>query len=77
MYKTELKPQHIFAQTAIKYGKIFSVKLAGTLIVVLNDYGSIKEAFQNPLLNDRPVQLIDKALNIESGKIRAQMRYSL
>ena len=37
------------------YGPVFRVNLCGTNIIVLSDYNSIKQAFQHPSLNDRPL----------------------
>ena len=36
------------------HGAVYSFKVFGQLVVCLNDFDSIKDAFNNPRLNDRP-----------------------
>ncbi len=60
-----MKPPQLFQRMAHKYGDVFSFKALGYVVVVLNSYKTIKEAFQNPLLNDRPHNLIE---HLEPGK---------
>ena len=47
---------------AAKYGPVFSLKILNKTVVVLNDYASVKEAFQHPQLNDRPKLLFEEVL---------------
>ena len=49
-----LLPHEALAHLGRRYGNIFSMTLAGQLVIVLNDYDSIKEAFTNEDLLDRP-----------------------
>ncbi len=62
-----MKPPQFFQTMAHKYGDVFSFKALGYVVVVLNSYETIKEAFQNPLLNDRTPSMIEEGL--EPGKI--------
>ena len=54
MCRSSMKPWQIFQTLALKYGDVFSFNALGYVVIVLNSYDTIKEAFQNPLLNDRP-----------------------
>ncbi|XP_072029315.1 cytochrome P450 2U1-like [Amphiura filiformis] len=47
-------PHEALANLGRKYGNVFSMNLCGQLVIVLNDYDSIKEAFSNEDLLDRP-----------------------
>ncbi|GIX68765.1 cytochrome P450 2J6 [Caerostris extrusa] len=42
-----------------KFGNIYSLNLGGSYTVVLNDFESVKEAFNNPAIQDRPPNLFD------------------
>ena len=37
-----------------KYGKVYSMYMGSKLVIMLNDQEAIREAFQSPVLNDRP-----------------------
>ena len=49
--------QVLFQMYAEKYGPVFRLTVLNKTVVVLNDYSSVKEAFQHPQLNDRPEML--------------------
>ena len=53
-----LQPHDIFTEYAAKYGPVFHLRILNKDMVVLNDYASIKEAFQHPQLNDRPKMIL-------------------
>ncbi|XP_072025506.1 cytochrome P450 2J4-like [Amphiura filiformis] len=67
-------PEQLLAEMAKKYGKIFKFKIGTKLIVVISECDSIKEAFKNHYINDRPESQIfeetglDEGLNASSGK---------
>ncbi|XP_072024663.1 cytochrome P450 2J4-like [Amphiura filiformis] len=63
-YMSPMEPHRLFEATARKYGNIFSLNAFGYHVVVLNSYETIKEAFQNPLLNNRPSNILE---DIEPG----------
>ena len=48
------EPHRLFAHLAKRYGSIFSMAITTQLVVVINDFYSVREAFRNSLLNDRP-----------------------
>ncbi|KFM76951.1 Cytochrome P450 18a1, partial [Stegodyphus mimosarum] len=48
-----------FTKLSKKYGKIYSLYLGRTLVVVLNDHKLIKEAFHQQALLDRPPHFFD------------------
>ena len=60
-----LQPHDIFIKYAAKYGPVFHLRILNKDVVVLNDYASIKEAFQHPQLNDRPNALLVEVLKSE------------
>ncbi|XP_033627382.1 cytochrome P450 2U1-like [Asterias rubens] len=59
------EPYRIFAKLAEKYGTVFHVKIFNKTVVVLNDYASVREAFVNPKLSDRPKLLLNDFLKSE------------
>ncbi|XP_072035537.1 cytochrome P450 2J4-like [Amphiura filiformis] len=93
MYRSPMEPHRLFDTTARKYGNVFSLNAFGytvvqrchsPAVVVLNTYEAIKEAFQNPLLCDRPRNILAEELNVTPGVASAsgeswkqQRRYSL
>ena len=48
------QPHQFFASLSKVYGNLYSFSVFGQQIIILNDYASVKEAFQNHHLNDRP-----------------------
>ncbi|XP_072045919.1 cytochrome P450 2J5-like [Amphiura filiformis] len=48
------QPHQFFASLSKVYGSMYSFSVFGQQIIILNDYASIKEAFHNQHLNDRP-----------------------
>ncbi|XP_072038504.1 cytochrome P450 18a1-like [Amphiura filiformis] len=62
------EPHDVFDVLAKQYGRIFSLKLGNRLVVVLNDFETIKHAFQHHDLNDRPVNTLTVGMkNIGKG----------
>ena len=59
-YRSGKQPFHLFTDLGNKYGKVYSMYMGSRLVIILNGHESIKEAFMNQLLNDRP------AVNIQS-----------
>ena len=53
-FRTGDHSRKIFARMSRTYGKVFSIYFGSQRVVVLNGYECIREAFQNPLLLDRP-----------------------
>ncbi|XP_022095754.1 cytochrome P450 2J6-like isoform X2 [Acanthaster planci] len=59
-------PHLLFTEYARHYGPIFSARIVNKTLVVLNDYDSVRQAFQNPNLSDRPPStLIAEAMKSE------------
>ena len=52
-----LQPYHLFAKYAEKYGPVVHLKLFNKTMIILNDFSSIRDAFQHPDLSDRPKML--------------------
>ncbi|XP_072036276.1 cytochrome P450 2J4-like [Amphiura filiformis] len=67
MYRSPMEPHRLFDTTARKYGNVFSLNALGYTVVVLNTYEAIKEAFQNPLLCDRPRNILAEEMNVTPG----------
>ena len=55
LYRTGAQPFELFTQLSHTYGKVYCMYLGSQRVVILNGHECIREAFQNPLLNDRPV----------------------
>ena len=53
IYRSGLEPHELLTQMGHEHGKIYSFDLMGINIIVINDYKLLKEALQNPNLNDR------------------------
>ncbi|XP_038059763.1 cytochrome P450 2J6-like [Patiria miniata] len=64
-----VEPHDLFMRYAAKYGPVFRLKIFNKTVVVLNDYSSVKEAFQHPQLQDRPKMLLTKVLKSDGVSI--------
>ncbi|XP_038058683.1 cytochrome P450 2J6-like [Patiria miniata] len=60
-----VEPHDIFMRYAAKYGPMFRLKVFNKTVVVLNDFASVKEAFQHPQLQDRPKVLFTELFDTE------------
>ncbi|XP_038058682.1 cytochrome P450 2J6-like [Patiria miniata] len=67
-----VEPHDLFIRYAAKYGPVFRLQIFNKTAVVLNDYTSVKEAFQHPQLQDRPEMLIQKILSDGVATISGQ-----
>ena len=54
LYRSGKPPFHLFADLSNTYGEVYSMYMGSRLVIILNGHESIKEAFMNQLLNDRP-----------------------
>ena len=68
LYRSGDEPEQLLAKMAKQYGEVLSLKVGTKLIVVANGCKSIKEAFRNPLLNDRPMSKIFEETSLDEGK---------
>ncbi|XP_038075544.1 cytochrome P450 2J6-like [Patiria miniata] len=48
------EPYEVFMRMAKQYGPVFSLNILGQRMVVVHGYKAIREAFNNPILSDRP-----------------------
>ena len=62
------EPEHLLAKMAKTYGDVFSLKVGNRVVVVCNGYKSIKEAFHNPFMNDRPQSRVFEETSLDEGK---------
>ncbi|XP_072050914.1 cytochrome P450 2J4-like [Amphiura filiformis] len=67
LYRTGLDPPQLFAKMSTKYGPVFSMRIGGKLIVVLNKHSIIKEAFHNPHISNRPTSHTMRDLGLGGG----------
>ena len=64
-------PHLLFTKLTRRFGPIFSFNVVNQTLVILNDYASVKQAFQNPHLSDRPPKtLIAEAMKSEGRKVQ-------
>lgn len=68
-HRTGLESHEIFMQFSKRYGDVVSLYMGQRLVVVLNSYASIKEAFNNPALLGRPQSAILDDVVIARGMI--------
>ena len=68
-HRTGLESHEIFSQFSKRYGDVFSLYMGQRLVVVLNSYAAIKEAFNNPALLGRPQSAILDDVVIARGTI--------
>ncbi|XP_072014726.1 cytochrome P450 2J6-like [Amphiura filiformis] len=66
-YRTGLLPAQLLNLLGKKYGSVFSMKLTGKLVIVLNNFENVKEAFNNPNICDRPEFHIKKEVGVGEG----------
>nr|XP_015925057.2 uncharacterized protein LOC107452943 [Parasteatoda tepidariorum] len=52
-------PFKAFKELSLKYGNIFGLYMGRSYVVVLNNYESVKDAFSNPVILDRPPKFFD------------------
>ncbi|XP_072050894.1 cytochrome P450 2J4-like [Amphiura filiformis] len=74
LYRTGLNPHQLFAKMAKQYGPVFSMRIGGKVVVVLNKYHIIKQAFMNPRICDRPLQTLEAGITFSSGEAWKQQR---
>ena len=69
MYRSGLLQPHQFLATLSKrYGKVFSLYLGNQLVIILNSAESVRKAFQNQHLADRPQSLLSEKISEGQGK---------
>ena len=73
-YRTGLPPAQVLNKIGEKYGKVFSMNIAGQLVVVLNDYKSVKNGFHDSRLSDRPVSQIMEEFGINDGQYIVKLK---
>ncbi|XP_072014714.1 cytochrome P450 2J4-like [Amphiura filiformis] len=66
-YRTGLQPAQLLNLLAKKHGSVFSMKVTGKLVIVLNNFENVKEAFNNPNICDRPQLHLEKEVGGGEG----------
>ena len=69
-YRTRLPPAQVLNKIGNKYGKVFSMNIAGQLVVVLNDFKSVNDGFHDSRLSDRPFSQIMEECGISQGEYK-------
>ena len=52
-YRTGLEPHELLTYLSQKYGNIYCLNTFGSYVIVISDYQLLKEALNNPKINDR------------------------
>ena len=68
LYRTGLHPHQIFVKMSKDHGSIFSMYIGGKLVVALHKFKTVKEAFRNPHLIDRPPSPVFDEFGVKDGK---------
>ncbi|XP_072039612.1 cytochrome P450 2J4-like [Amphiura filiformis] len=69
LYRSGLQPHQFMAKLTKHYGKVYSFYLGNQLLVILNSAESVREAFQNQYLVDRPtVKIPEKIMSVLKGQ---------
>ncbi len=63
--RREVYAHHLLGRYAHKYGPVFRLRVFNKTLILLNDYKSIRSAFQHPQLSDRPDMLLTEAFQSE------------
>lgn len=66
------KPTEVFRRLRRQYGDVFSVQLGGRLVVVINGYENIRDAFVKRAddFSDRPETYVIVELSKEKGRFK-------
>ena len=54
LFRTGDEPEYQLAAMAKRYGDVFTLRVGSKIMIIANRYKSIKEAYENPLISDRP-----------------------
>ncbi|XP_072039124.1 cytochrome P450 2J4-like [Amphiura filiformis] len=72
LYRTGCEPETLFGIMAKQYGDdVISFSVGKKVIVILNGCKVIKEAYQNPHMNDRPTSPVLEELDLDQGVVFA------
>ncbi|XP_072045012.1 cytochrome P450 2J4-like [Amphiura filiformis] len=68
MYRTGLPLPQLFNSLAKDYGSVCSLNIAGTLVIVLNNFRCVKDGLDNPDISDRPKILDGHQTMLDAGQ---------
>ncbi|XP_072046543.1 cytochrome P450 2J4-like [Amphiura filiformis] len=71
IFSTGDEPEYQLAKLARRHGEVFTLRVGSKVIVIANGYKAIKEAFQNPLIADRPESLLLQETSLQEGVVFA------
>ncbi|XP_071490170.1 cytochrome P450 2J6-like [Diadema antillarum] len=80
--RSKVGPLELFTSWAEQYGEIYSFTVGPVTMVLVNSLSTIREAFQNPKLNDRPYSRMleeitgysDKGIALSNGEVWKEQR---
>ncbi len=69
LFRTGDEPEYQLAAMAKRYGHVFTLRVGSKIMIIANSYKSIKEAYQNPLISDRPKSKVLEDVSMDEGKV--------
>ena len=69
LFRTGDEPEYQLAAMAKRYGDVFTLRVGSKIVIIANSYKSIKEAYQNPLISDRPKSKVLEDVSMDEGKV--------
>ena len=75
LIRTGDEPEYQLADIARRYGDVFTLRVGSRIVIIANSYKSIKEAYQNPLISDRPNSKGLEESSMDEGKILHKLNY--
>ena len=76
LFRTGDEPEHQLAAMAKRYGDVFTLRVGSKIVIIANSYKSIKEAYQNPLISDRPKSKGFEEAKVDEGRIVHKRNYN-
>ena len=70
LFRTGDEPEYQLAAMAKRYGDVFTLRVGSKIVIIANSYKSIKEAYQNPLISDRPKSKVFEDASMDEGRYR-------
>ena len=68
LFRTGDEPEYQLAAMAKRYGDVFTLRVGSKIMIIANGYKSIKEAYQNPLISDRPKSKVFEDSSMDEGR---------
>ena len=75
LYRTGLHPHQLFVKMSKDHGSMFSMYIGGKLVVVLHKFQTVKEAFRNPHIIDRPPSPVLNDFGAKEGRFEYETKH--